>query len=235
MYPVAPDSIFLLGQTRTPGLIWAFEDYSFDKLLVCETTEIAQFLIANNFHFENNCAVLSITGYPENIFDTILEMVKPNPKLKVYALHHCTPKGIGLVDHLRTSENWFAGYDIAIYNIGLLPRHVLETSNTFVEKSAEFKKQAKKISPKVRQSLSQEEIEWLESGLFVELESFTPKKLLRVVSQSIKETRRLEKTSINYQENDQERENWKVIRDDGEFAVSSRYDSTINITSDSFG
>ncbi|NET29771.1 hypothetical protein [Okeania sp. SIO1I7] len=42
--------------------------YSFDRLIVCETAEIAQFLIANNFHFEHNCAVLSIDGYPQNIW-----------------------------------------------------------------------------------------------------------------------------------------------------------------------
>ena len=34
--------------------------YSFDRLVVCDSAIIAQFLIANNFHFENNCAVLSI-------------------------------------------------------------------------------------------------------------------------------------------------------------------------------
>ncbi len=222
-------------EKHSPKIDFYIKDYSFDKLIVCDTTEIAQFLIANNFHFENNCAVLSITGYPENIFDTILEMVKQNPELKVYALHHCTPKGIGLVHHLRTSDNWFAGRDVTIYDLGLLPRQILETSDAFVKKLAECQKQAKELSPEVRQSLSQEEIEWLESGLFVELESFTPKKLLRVVSQSIKETRRLEKTSTNDQENNQERENWKIIRDDGEFAVGSSYASTIILASDSFG
>ncbi|NES80116.1 MAG: hypothetical protein F6K10_00545 [Moorea sp. SIO2B7] len=101
-------------------------NYSFDKLLICDSEEIAQFLIANNFYFENNCAVLSVTRYPESIFDTVLEMVKQNPELKVYALHHCTPKGIGLVHQLRTSENWFAGSNVTIYDIGLLPRQIYQ-------------------------------------------------------------------------------------------------------------
>lgn len=39
--------------------------YSFDRVVVCDSATIAQLLIANNFHFENNCAVLSITGYPQ--------------------------------------------------------------------------------------------------------------------------------------------------------------------------
>ncbi len=41
--------------------------YSFDRLVVCDRADIAHFLIANNFHFENNCAILSITGYPQSI------------------------------------------------------------------------------------------------------------------------------------------------------------------------
>ncbi len=48
--------------------------------------EIAQLLIANNFDFENNYAVLSITGYPENIFSTVMEILRRNPDLKIYEL-----------------------------------------------------------------------------------------------------------------------------------------------------
>ncbi|NEQ71794.1 MAG: hypothetical protein F6K23_01065 [Okeania sp. SIO2C9] len=72
--------------------------YSFDRVIVCDTAEIAQFLIANNFHFENNCAVLSIDGYPENIFSTVMQMLKQNPDLKVYAFHSATPRGVTMID-----------------------------------------------------------------------------------------------------------------------------------------
>ncbi|MEH2087106.1 hypothetical protein [Nostoc sp.] len=81
--------------------------YSFDRLVVCDTASIAQLLIANNFHFENNCAILSITGYPQSIFDTTMQMLRRNPELKVYAIHDCNPRGIGLVHNLRTNANWF--------------------------------------------------------------------------------------------------------------------------------
>ena len=37
----------------------------------------------------------------------------------------------------------------------------------------------------MRQNLSAEELEWLELGNFVELESFTPRRLLQIVSQGI--------------------------------------------------
>ncbi|MFN4953145.1 MAG: hypothetical protein ACK5F3_03435, partial [Aphanizomenon sp.] len=64
--------------------------YSFDRLVVCDSANIAQLLIANNFHFENNCAILSITGYPQSIFNTTMEMLRRNPDLKVYAIHDCS-------------------------------------------------------------------------------------------------------------------------------------------------
>ena len=96
--------------------------YSFDRLVVCDSANIAQLLIANNFHFENNCAILSITGYPQSIFNTTMEMLRRNPDLKVYAIHDCSPKGVSLINHLRTSERWFLNSNVTIIDIGILPR-----------------------------------------------------------------------------------------------------------------
>ncbi|MEQ9667306.1 hypothetical protein [Coleofasciculus sp. G2-EDA-02] len=160
--------------------------YSFDRVVVCDSATIAQLLIANNFHFENNCAVLSINGYPQRIFRTILQMLKRNPELKVYALHDASPRGVRLLHHLRTSRNWFAENTVTIYDLGLLPRHVLNSKrNFFVRGAEESAQQAKQLSPDVRQNLSAEELEWLELGNFVELESFTPQRLLQIVTQGI--------------------------------------------------
>lgn len=163
--------------------------YSFDRVVVCDSAEIAQLLIANNFHFENNCAVLSITGYPENIFSTVMEMLRRNPDLKVYALHNASPRGVTLVNHLRTSPNWFLNTNITIYDLGLLPRQFTKNSKVFIQASEEYAKEAKNLSIDVKRDLTEAEIEWLESGKFVELESFTPKRLLRVVTQGIAKSR----------------------------------------------
>jgi hypothetical protein len=160
--------------------------YSFDRLVVCDRPEIAQFLIANNFHFENNCAVLSITGYPQSIFDTTMEMLRRNPDLKVYALHDCSPKGIGLVNHLRTSSNWFPNNRAIIIDIGLLPKQIMAGgSNMFVLTSQENAQNAAQLSAEIRQDLSAEELEWLELGNYVELESFTPQKLIQILNRGI--------------------------------------------------
>jgi len=156
--------------------------YSFDGLVVCDRPEIAQFLIANNFHFENNCAVLSITGYPESIFDTTREMLRRNPDLKVYALHDCTPRGIGLVDHLRTSPNWFLDSSAIIIDIGIRPRQILAAGdNIFVLSSESSARDAVQLPPAIRQDLSAEELEWLELRNYVELESFSAQRLIQIL------------------------------------------------------
>lgn len=160
-------------------------NYSFDRVVVCQSAEIAQFLIANNFHFENNCAVLSVTRYPENIFDTVLQMLRQNPELKVYALHNANPRGVTLINRLRTSDNWFANSTATIYDLGLLPRQILNNPKLFVQQSDSLAREAKELPLEIKQCLSPEEINWLEAGYFVELESFSPQNLLRIVAQGI--------------------------------------------------
>ncbi|MEQ8998991.1 MAG: MFS transporter permease [Coleofasciculus sp. B1-GNL1-01] len=159
--------------------------YSFDRVVVCDSATIAQLLIANNFHFENNCAVLSITGYPQGIFSTVLDMLRRNPELKVYALHNASPHGITLIHNLQTSSNWFADSTVTIYDLGLLPRHVLNSRNLFIQSSPQSAEEAEQLGLEVRLDLSGEEFAWLKSGNFVELESFTPQRLLQIVTQGI--------------------------------------------------
>lgn len=173
-------------EESTPALVSPeVSAYSFDRLVVCDSAAIAQLLIANNFHFENNCAVLSITGYPQSIFSTVMEMLRRNPELKVYVLHNATPRGVGLVHHLRTNSKWFRNSNVAIIDLGLLPRQFFNSNKVFVRSSDAFAQAAKQLPAAVREQLSTEELDWLESGKFVELESFTPQKLMQVVTQGI--------------------------------------------------
>ncbi|MBE9216980.1 hypothetical protein IQ247_30745 [Plectonema cf. radiosum LEGE 06105] len=173
-------------QQNTPATINSdITAYSFDRVVVCDSAEVAQLLIANNFHFENNCAVLSVTGYPEDIFSTVMEMLRRNSDLKVYALHNASPRGVSLVNHLRTSPNWFLNTDVTIYDLGLLPRQLMNNSQVFIQSSEESIEDAKKLSIDIKRDLTEAEITWLESGKYVELESFTPQKILRVVTQGI--------------------------------------------------
>jgi hypothetical protein len=180
-------------EESTPALVSPdVSAYSFDRLVVCDSAAIAQLLIANNFHFENNCAVLSITGYPQSIFSTVMNMLRRNPELKVYALHDATPRGVGLLHRLRSSSSWFGNSNVTIIDLGLLPRQLFSTRNVFVQSSDESAQATKQLPAPVREQLSTEELDWLESGKFVELESFTPQKLMQVVTQGIAGSRNLD-------------------------------------------
>lgn len=167
--------------------------YSFDRLVVCDSANIAQLLIANNFHFENNCAILSITGYPQSIFNTTMEMLRRNPDLKVYAIHDCSSKGVSLVHHLRTSEKWFLNSNVTIIDLGLLPRQIIASQGKmFTRFSSQLKDESKKLSVDICQSLTAEELAWLHTGNFVELESFSPQKLIQVLRHGISGSLNLE-------------------------------------------
>jgi len=169
-----------------PDISPEIKQYSFDRLVVCQHAAIAQFLIANNFHFENNCAVLSIDKYPHNIFDTVMEMLRRNPALKVYALHDASPAGIQLTHRLASDSDWFAGSsNVQIHDLGLLPRQILGRP-LFIEESSKFANQAgTALSSPAAAALRPEEKTWLLEGHYVGLESISPKMLLRVVTQGI--------------------------------------------------
>jgi hypothetical protein len=165
--------------------------YSFDRLVVCDRSEIAQLLISNNFHFENNCAVLSIAGYPESIFDTTMQMLHRNPNLKVYVVHDCSPKGMGLVQRLKSSDRWFKDRNVLMIDIGLTPRQVLSAKGIFIQTSAESARDAAQTNRSQWEGLAPDEIKWLEAGNYVELESFTPQRLIQVINRGIAGSRDL--------------------------------------------
>ncbi|MBW4484710.1 MAG: hypothetical protein KME14_19415 [Tildeniella torsiva UHER 1998/13D] len=170
--------------------------YSFDRVLVCDSVAIAQLLIANNIHFEHNCAVLSITGYPRPIFATTMAMLRRNPDLQVIALHDCSPQGVALIHELRTRPDWFAENTPVMFDLGLLPRQIeAARQQAYIQISADSAQAAQGLSPEVRQSLSETELQWLEAGYFVELESFTPQKLIQIVGRGIARLQNLGETA----------------------------------------
>lgn len=164
--------------------------YSFDRVVVCDSASVAQFLIANNFHFENNCAVLGVGGYPQAVFDTVMEMLRRNPELKVYALHDASPSGVALAHRLRTDPAWFKeNTGVTIYDLGLLPRQTFART-VFVQESEKSKQMfAKFTADAVRSGLQPEEVKWFAEGKYVELESVPPQVLLRMVTLGIAKSR----------------------------------------------
>jgi hypothetical protein len=165
--------------------------YSFDRVVVCDSPEIAQLLISNNFHFENNCAILAIDRYPQSIFTTTMEMLRRNPDLKVYALHDCSPEGLNLIHRLRAEEIWFPDPVIPIIDVGVLPRQIMDNVDVMTPHSTESAQLAQQLSADLRNSLNPVELAWLDAGCYLELESFSPQKLIQILQRAINESREL--------------------------------------------
>ncbi len=172
--------------------------YSFDRLVVCQTAEVAQMLIANNFHFENNCAILSVDRYPEDIFDVTMQMLRRNADLKVYLLHDCSPQGMRILHQLKTSDRWFQNSNISIIDVGITPNQVIMSKSLFLQNSLKSADIAKRISPSEWTGLSLDEVSWLMEGNYVELESFTPQQLIQVLNRGIAGTRNILDGSDSY-------------------------------------
>jgi hypothetical protein len=165
--------------------------YSFDRVVVCDSPNIAQLLISNNFHFENNCAILAIDRYPQSIFTTTMEMLRRNPDLKVYALHDCSPEGLQLIHRLRAEEIWFPDPAVPIIDVGVLPRQIMDNPNVMTPQSTSSAQLAQQLAVEIRNSLTPAELAWLDAGCYLELESFSPQKLIQILQRAINESREL--------------------------------------------
>ena len=119
-----PRGLIVRNPSSTPlkGSDPDLADYSFDRAVICDRARTVDLLIANNFHFENNCAVLAFKGYPERIFATVKAMLMRNPRLKVFVLHDATPEGCSLAYHVANDPSWFRGGTLVI-DVGLRPEH----------------------------------------------------------------------------------------------------------------
>lgn len=153
-------------------------DYSFDRAVICDRARTVDLLLANNFHFENNCAVLSVDGYPKQAFETVRRMLRRNPRLEVFVLHDITPEGCRLAHRLANDPEWFKGMGVRIVDVGLRPIHaapfkaLLEERNTAIPSGG---------------GISTQEAAWL-SRHRLELAVIRPeqivKRLFRAMSQS---------------------------------------------------
>jgi len=153
-------------------------DYSFDRVVICDRARTVDLLLANNFHFENNCAVLSVGGYPQQAFETVRRMLRRNPRLEVFVLHDITPEGCRLVHRLANDPEWFRGMGVRIVDVGLRPIHAPPFKKLFQASTREIPSGG---------GISHEEARWL-SRHQLELAVIRPeqivKRLFRAMSQS---------------------------------------------------
>lgn len=146
--------------------------FSFDRAVVTDRWETAQMLVANRFHFEHNCAVLSVDGYPDAIADTVKEMLRRNPRLTVFALHDASAGGCQLPLTLREPE-WFPDPGVRIVDLGLRPETVRRLRIPTLGGARA------KLSPRLSEILPAKDVAWLASGQVGELAALRPEQVLR--------------------------------------------------------
>jgi hypothetical protein len=160
---------------EVPGDVAAF---SFDRAVVTDRWETAAMLVANRFHFEHNCAVLSHDGYPDGIADTVRTMLRRNPALTVFALHDASPGGC-LLPLLLREPGWFPDASVRIVDVGLRPAMVRQLRMPVVDV------RVGPLPPRMAEVLPPEDVAWLAEGHVGELAALRPAQVMRAVHQAI--------------------------------------------------
>ncbi len=177
----APEGL-IVRLERPVGLTTRLEpdlgDYSFDRAVICDRAETVDLLLANNFHFENNCAVLSVDFYPPGPFETVRAMLKRNPNLQVFALHDAKALGCRLANRLATDPDWFAGSGCRVVDLGLRPDQAAPFRGLFQHAEEQVS---------AGEGIADKEAEWL-SAQTLEVAAVRPEQVLKRLFHAINRT-----------------------------------------------
>lgn len=164
--------------------------YSFDRAVVCDRPQTVDVLLANNFHFENNCAVLSSGGYPPHAFDMVRQMLSNNPRLVVYVLHDATYAGCGLAHLIASDPTWFRGR-ARVVEVGIRPAHAKHLRGVW-QPAPEL--ELGKSGPATRAGTTGKEQKWLDR-FSVELAAIRPEQVIKRLYATIVADDKLEPAS----------------------------------------
>jgi hypothetical protein len=162
------------GKSGNGGSAPDLDKYSFDRVVICERSEIAACLLANNFHIDNGCAVLGVDRYPAASFDKIREMLRGNPDVKVFVIHDASARGCALPEQICRDRDWFPEAT-EIFDVGLRPTQCKALKACYLPASGA-------APPAVDcPTYSEAELKWLGSHS-VPLEAVPADKLMRALA-----------------------------------------------------
>lgn len=145
-------------------------EYGFDRLLVCGSDEIVDVLLANSFHVDNRCAVLSVTGYPSWAYELLMPRLRSSPPSLVAVVHDADVEGCRLGARVKGGSDWFAGAtDLEVVDAGLRPADAARFRGVLLDGSP--------TDVLAAPSLSLEEAQWLGKHR-LELEAVRPRVLM---------------------------------------------------------
>lgn len=144
-------------------------DYAVERAIICDHPTVVDFLLANNFHIEQKCAILSFGGYPPDRFEDLRRMLKKNSQLNVFVVHNASANGCRIFQELISSPEWFKGSK-RVFDIGLHPRHAKAFAGLWLKATSQSLQPILGYTP--------EEMEWLKQNK-LELMAIPPAKLLK--------------------------------------------------------
>jgi hypothetical protein len=152
-----------------------------DRAVVTDRWGMARMLVANGFHLEHRCAVLSRDGYPAGSADTIKETLRRNPRLTVFALHDASPEGCQLPLDLREPE-WFPDPSVRVVDLGMRPETVMRLKLPWIPGKPMA---GWTLPPPLTELLSYDDRRWLAAGNVYELAALPSAKLMRAAWEGI--------------------------------------------------
>jgi hypothetical protein len=161
-----------------PGQVPA-DAAAFDCAVVTDRWAMARMLVANGFHLQHNCAVLSRDGYPNGMAGTMREALRRNPRLTVFALHDASPEGCRLPLDLRGPE-WFPDPSVRIVDLGLRPETVRRLMLPWLPGP-----RLASLPEGLNDLLPDADLSWLVAGNVYELAAVPSAQLMRAVQEGM--------------------------------------------------
>lgn len=161
------------GDLRAEPLAADAGAYAFERLIVVDSDEIADFLLANGFHADHKCAVLSARGYPTWAYDLLSPRLRAQAPTTVAVLHNADIEGCGLRATVQSDPRWFGGVDgVEVVDAGLRPKNARRFWGVYL------KGQTVHVPS---ETISVDEAGWLRKYR-LELEAARPRALLNVLT-----------------------------------------------------
>lgn len=119
---LADDDALTASPTQLPPDV---ADYAVDRAVVTDSDATLRLLLANNFHVDNRCAVLTVGGEPSGVSEAVLAMLRRSEQLTVLALHDASVAGSTMASRLLFEDQWFrdlvADGTATVVDLGLRP------------------------------------------------------------------------------------------------------------------
>jgi hypothetical protein len=158
-------------------------DTSRDHVVVTQHAVTAAMLVANGFHREHGCAVLSLDGYPYGAAETAREALRRNPRLTVFALHDASAEGLQLPFTLREPA-WFPDHTTLVVDAGLRSASYDYCLRAGLPLPVDQGPPAT-LPAHVRQALTPREVTWFEAGYRADLDPLRPRVIMQLLLRAI--------------------------------------------------